>query len=165
MAGWPVGYLHNAVEGLPRTNPDSKLFITRAIIENIQCLSTLLPYHRLLLLLMSDKWHHTLASRADTLRACHASPTSFEGKERMTSPKSRLHGRLPTPQTRIICLLWFGIMAEEWVSWVEKGKEINLTDRVLVGLLVKDLNSTLHSFLADEKYQIKRRQLPRLASC
>ena len=34
-----------------------KLFVTRAILKNIKYLSTLLPYHRLLLLLISDKWH------------------------------------------------------------------------------------------------------------
>ena len=41
---------------------------------------------------------------------------------------------------------------------MEKGKEINLTDEVLLSLPVKDLNSTLRSFSADEKCQIKRRR-------
>ena len=40
---------------------------------------------------------------------------------------------------------------------MEKGKEINLTDEVLVNLPVKDSNSTLNSFSADEKNQIRRR--------
>ena len=46
-------------------------------------------------------------------------------------------------------------MAEEGV---EKGKEINLTDEVLVKLPVKDSNSTLRSFSADKKNQIRRRR-------
>ena len=41
---------------------------------------------------------------------------------------------------------------------MKKGKGIKLTDEVLVSLLVKDLNSTLRSCSADEKYQIQRRR-------
>ena len=42
---------------------------------------------------------------------------------------------------------------------MEKGKEIKLTDKVLVKLPVKDLHNILCSFSAYKKYQIRRRRI------